>query len=244
MNSPPLEIKVKGDFACFTRPEFGAERVTYEVMTPSAARGILEAVFWKPEFRWRVLEIHVLNPIRHTSILRNEINQVQVARPGASEDERYYADSAKTPKEGGDGKNRSQRHMLALRDVAYVIKATLDLKPHAIASGVVPMKYIAQFNRRVERGQCHHQPYFGTREFTAFFEKPDGTEEAQPISDQFGLMLFDLEFGQVKGGKLSYVSKDESGSRIVKGQAKPKFFSAELENGVLHIPQNLYGGVT
>lgn len=228
MNRLTLEIKVRGDFACFTRPEFGTERVTYEVMTPSAARGILEAVFWKPEFRWRVLEIHVLNPIRRASILRNEINEVQKLT-----ERNYYADE-----------DRAQRHALVLRDVAYIIKATLDLKPHAIASGVVPMKYVAQFNRRVEKGQCHHQPYLGTREFTAFFEKPDGTEEAQPISDQFGLMLFDLEFGQFEGGKLSYVFKDGSGSRIAKGRAKPKFFRAELENGVLRVPQDLYGSVT
>jgi CRISPR-associated protein Cas5d len=244
MNSPPLEIKVRGDFACFTRPEFGTERVTYEIMTPSAARGILEAVLWKPEFRWRVLEIHVLNPIRRASILRNEINQVQVARPGKLEDEHFYADSQKTPKEGGDGKNRAQRHTLALRDVAYIIKATLDLKPHAIASGVHPMKYIAQFNRRVEKGRCHHQPYLGTREFTGYFEKPDGTEKAQSITDEFGLMLFDLEFVPIKSGKLNYILKDENGSRVVEGQAKPKFFRAKLENGVLHVPQDLYGGVT
>ncbi len=228
MNSPPLEIKVRGDFACFTRPEFGTERVTYEIMTPSAARGILEAVLWKPEFRWRVLEIHVLNPIRRASILRNEINKVQTRS-----ERNYYADE-----------DRAQRHTLALRDVAYIIKATLDLRPHAIASGVHPMKYIAQFNRRVERGRCHHQPYLGTREFTGYFEKPDGTEKAQSITDEFGLMLFDLEFVPIKSGKLNYILKDENGSRVVEGQAKPKFFRAKLENGVLYVPQDLYGGVT
>ena len=112
---PPLEVKVWGDLACFTRPEFGTERVTYEVMTPSAARGVLEAIFWKPEMEWRVRELLVLNPIRRFSILRNEMNSVQTTSRARSGNP-YYADE-----------DRAQRHTLCLRDVAYVIRADIVL---------------------------------------------------------------------------------------------------------------------
>src|SRR5437899_6039258 len=109
-NGPPLEVKVWGSLACFTRPEMKAERVTYPVMTPSAARGVLEAIFWKPEFSWQVREIWVLNPIRHFSILRNEVNSkvvVSTAKGWAEHGGSYFAEY-----------DRAQRHMLALRDVA------------------------------------------------------------------------------------------------------------------------------
>src|SRR6266542_2424651 len=126
----PLMIKVWGDLACFTRPEMKVERVSYPVMTPSAARGVLEAVFWKPEFRWRVQEIWVLKPISYFSIIRNEMNHVQserAARVWEREGGGYDASSTDEPK------NRAQRHTLGLRDVAYVIAAHVDLKPHAAA---------------------------------------------------------------------------------------------------------------
>lgn len=248
MNSSPLEVKVWGDFACFTRPEFGTERVSYEVMTPSAARGILEAIFWKPEFSWQIREIAVLPPVqrdlngkplkpshhimpfRHASILRNEINNVQSdrsARGGAS----YYAD---------DPKNRAQRHTLALRDAAYIIRADVALRPHAVTSGVHPAKYRDQFRRRVKRGQCYHQPYLGTREFSAFFGEADGERPVQ-VTDELGLILFDVDFQKAATGKLEYLDHDAGGAKHVKGQALPKFFSARLEEGVLRVPQNLYG---
>src|SRR5215217_3610242 len=134
-NGPPLEVKVWGDLACFTRPEFGVERVSYEVMTPSAARGILEAIFWKPEFRWEVREIRVLNPVRRLSIMRNEVESRQSHR----RTEPYYADE-----------DRAQRHTLMLRDVAYIVRAEIALKPGE--NNVV--KYLEQFRRRVRRGQC------------------------------------------------------------------------------------------
>jgi CRISPR-associated protein Cas5d len=140
-----LVVKVWGDFACFTRPEFGAERVSYEVMTPSAARGVLEAIFWKPEFSWQVKEIHVLKPIKRFSVLRNEINSWQSDRSAKDPAYHYYADD-----------DRDQRHTLCLREVAYVIKANIKLKSHASAH---PAKYRDQFRRRVAKGQCHHQPY-------------------------------------------------------------------------------------
>jgi CRISPR-associated protein Cas5d len=247
-NSPPLEIKVWGDFACFTRPEFGVERVSYEVMTPSAAKGVLSAIFWKPEFDWCINEIRVLPSVnrtvmgsplepptsvrafQHYSILRNEINTRQsdrVARSWVNEGDGFFADE-----------DRAQRHTLALRDVAYIIQAQIRLKPHANAH---INKYIEQFKRRIKRGQCHHQPYFGTREFSAYFSEPD-LEQPVNLDMDLGFMLFDLEFQTATNGALEYFMHDENGARVVSGQAKPKFFQAKLERGILRIPKELYGG--
>jgi CRISPR-associated protein Cas5d len=222
-----LSVNVWGDLACFTRPEFGAERVSYEVMTPSAARGILEAIFWKPEFTWQVREIWVLKPIRRFSILRNEITIWQSDRSAQGWE-----------KEGIGGffaeDERAQRHTLCLRDVAYLIWADINLKPHATDNVA---KYRDQFRRRVARGQCHHQPYLGTREFTAYFSEPDGTEQPIEVSDELGLMLEDVEFAEDANGSLHYLTHDGQGSRVIKGKAQPKFFRARLDGGVLRIPR-------
>lgn len=228
-NEPPLEVKVWGDFACFTRPEFGAERVSYEVMTPSAARGVLEAIFWKPEFRWLVREIRVLKPIRRFSILRNEMNSTQSERSARSWEKNgggYYADE-----------DRAQRHTLCLRDVAYVISADIELKEHAKDP---PAKYRDQFRRRVKRGQCFNQPYLGTREFSAFFGSPDGTEQPIDFSDDLGLMLFDVDFVASSNGKVSYAAHSEQGREIVRGDAQPRFFHARLDRGTLRVPPGMY----
>ena len=228
-NGPPLEVKVWGDFACFTRPEFGAERVSYEVMTPSAARGVLEAIFWKPEFRWLVREIRVLNPIRRFSILRNEMNSTQSERTAKGWEKNgggYYADE-----------DRAQRHTLCLRDVAYIISADIELKEHATDP---PAKYRDQFRRRVQRGQCFNQPYLGTREFSAFFGSPDGTEQPIDVSDDLGLMLFDVDFIPSSNGAVSYAAHGEQGREIVKGDAQPRFFQARLDRGILRVPPEMY----
>ncbi|MGA7935382.1 MAG: type I-C CRISPR-associated protein Cas5c [Kovacikia sp.] len=208
------------------------QSASYTVMTPSAARGILESIFWKPEMRWRVLEIQVLQPIKQFSILRNEINTHQSDR------------AAKSWSELGDGyfaeEDRAQRHSLCLRDVGYIIKAQIDLKPHATENVA---KYRDQFRRRVDRGQCFNQPYLGTREFSAAFCPVMGDE--MPISEpeelDLGWMLFDVEFTEVpKNGRASYYAHDANGSRVAQGTAMPKFFHAKLQNGVLTVPQELY----
>ncbi len=210
---PPLAVEVRGDLACFTRPEMKVERVSYPVMTPSAARGILEAIFWKPEIRWQVRSIEVLRPIRYVSIMRNEVNSKAAFRAvlerrqsGAA----YFADD-----------DRAQRHTLALREVAYVIRADFSLAQHAADEH--PVKFRDQFRRRVGRGQCYYRPYLGCREFSAFFAEP--APEAQPISDsmELGQMLFDLDYAA-------------DGS----GRGHPRFFAARLEQGVLTIPHHLY----
>src|SRR5712691_7377902 len=169
-------------------------------MTPSAARGLLEAIFWKPEISWQIQEIWVLNDIRHVSILRNEVNHraaLSAARGWARTGGGYFAD---------DRDNRAQRHTLALRDVAYTIKADVVLASHATAEDVV--KYLDQFRRRVNRGQCYHRPYFGCREFSASFGLPDSSEQPIDLTDDLGQMLFDLDY-----------SWDQS------GRGTPRFFS-------------------
>lgn len=212
INFPPLQVKVWGELACFTRPEMKVERVSYPVMTPSAARGILEAIFWKPEFDWRVREIWVLKPIRHFSILRNEINSKQSHRSAQSwvgAGGGYCADE-----------DRAQRHTLALRDVAYIVRADIDLRAHADADVA---KYRDQFRRRVQRGQCAHRPYLGCREFSASFSELDGSESPIELNDDLGLMLADLDYEP-------------------DGRGTPRFFEAKLEGGVLRVPESIYAG--
>lgn len=205
---PPVEVLVWGEYACFTRPEMKVERVSYPVMTPSAARGALEAIFWKPEFTWRIEEIWVLRPIRYASILRNEVNTRQSER------------AAKAWAKAGGGfvaaEDRAQRHTLALREVAYVIRAQVQLRPHADAE---PAKYRDQFRRRVEEGRCFQRPYLGCREFTAYFSRPTGAERPIELTDELGSMLYGID----------YASGDSQ-------HDKPRFFQARIERGVLHVP--------
>lgn len=211
---PPLQVRVEGPWACFTRPEMKVERVSYEVMTPSSARGLLEAIFWKPAFRWRIRRIHVLRPIRRQSIQRTEVNSVQSVRSAR----RWKND------EGMGGyradEDHTQRHTLALRDVAYLIEANIYLVGYGKDDH--PAKYRDQFRRRVDRGQCFHRPYLGCREFAARFGPPTGQEEAIGRSDALGRMLFDLDY--------------EANS----DRNRPIFFQARLEDGVLRVPPELY----
>ncbi|MDA1191869.1 MAG: type I-C CRISPR-associated protein Cas5c [Candidatus Poribacteria bacterium] len=210
--SPPVAVKVTGPYACFTRPEMKVERVTYETMTPSAARGVLEAIFWKPEFQWRVRQIDVLKPIRHWGLLRNEVSSVLSTRAvqgwEKNDSEVYFAED-----------DRTQRHTLALHDVAYVVHADVVLKPGVEED---PAKYRDQFRRRVARGQRFHQPYFGCREFTADFTEPSGNETPISVTASLGTMLFDIAYDPDKG------------------RHRPIFFEASLEDGVLRVPPELY----
>lgn len=204
----PLAVRVWGELACFTRPEMKVERVSYPVMTPSAARGVLMAIFWKPEFHWLVQEIHVLKPIRYFSILRNEINTRQSERAAAG-----------WQREGGGydaAGDRAQRHTLALRDVAYLIVAQVRVRPHADAE---PAKYRDQFRRRVAGGRCFATPFLGCREFSAAFAEPDGGERPIDLDDNLGPMLLDLDYAPDRSGR-----------------GRPHFFDARLEGGVLRVP--------
>ena len=143
----PLEVRVWGDYACFTRPEMKVERVTYPIPTPSAMRGVLEAIFWKPEFTWRIQEIWVLRPIRYFSILRNEVNSQMSNR------------SARNWERNGGGyvasEDRAQRHTLALRDVDYLVRAQIEVKPHVQEN---PAKYRDQFRPASIKGAVSPGP--------------------------------------------------------------------------------------
>jgi CRISPR-associated protein Cas5d len=205
---PPVSVRVWGDFACFTRPEMKVERVTYPVMTPSAARGVLEAIFWKPEVVWRVQEIWVLKLVEYISLLRNEVNSRQserVAGAWARSGGGYYA-----------SEDRAQRHTLALRDVDYLIYAQLEPQPDVEDDAA---KYRDQFRRRVANGQCFAAPYLGCREFAADFGPPQGDERPVDWTEELGPMLLDLDY-------------DSDGS----GRGTPRFFDARIEEGVMRLP--------
>ena len=214
-NLRPLEVKVWGDFACFTRPEMKVDRVTYPVITPSAARGVLEAIFWKPEFQWQIEEIRVLKPIRYYSVLRNEIRSrqtAQIARRWQREGGGFYAAA-----------DREQRHTLGLRDVSYIIKAQAEVEE---GIGDDPAKYRDQFRRRVAAGRCFATPYLGCREFSARFSLPSGDETPEETNEGLGNMLLRMEY-------------HPDGS----GRATPHFFNARLVGGILKLPRAV-GGVT
>lgn len=214
--STGIQVKVWGDFALFTRPEFKAERTSYQVMTPSAARGVIESIHRKPAIRWIVDRIRVLNPIRFDTVRRNEV-------AGKAP----YA-TARTASGGrgvmpylvvDEGKQRQQRAALVLRDVAYVIDAHFEMTA-AAGPGDNPGKHADIIRRRLEKGQCAYQPSLGTREFTAFFAAADRADlSAVPDSLRgeidLGWMLHDIDFGD---------------------GMKPHFFHAVLRDGVLEVP--------
>lgn len=207
--TPTLRLRARGPWACFTRPELKVERVSYPVMTPSAARGLLEAVLWKPAIRWRIERIRVLAPIAFTAFRRNEVNS-KASGPAASVVENggaaplYFADE-----------DRAQRNTVALRDVDYVVEAFLELTERAGAEDNLT-KFVDMFERRVKKGQCFHQPYLGCREFAA--EVLPAEEAPAPIGEtrEIGLMLWDVDYA-AKGNR-------------------PVFFDARLEAGVLEVP--------
>jgi len=180
LESKPYRVRIRGPVACFTRPELKAERVSYEVMTPSAARGALEAVFWKPAIRWRIHEIAVLAPIAWISFRRNEVNDH--AMRGKTN---YMADE-----------DRAQRNTVALRDVDYAVKASFALVPDKVGPEDNLRKFEEMFERRLEKGQCFHRPYLGCREFVA--DVLPAPESLQPVDSQvdrpLGLMLYDFDY--------------------------------------------------
>lgn len=170
-----LAVKVTGALACFTRPDLKVERMTYPCMTASSARGILDSILWKPEFKWYVRCIQVLRPVAFASIKRNEINAKQGTTPLHIED------------------RRAQRTSILLRDVAYIIEASIYLDAHNAQNP--PKKYAEIFRRRVRQGQCFRRPYLGTREFACEFMAP-AVDDA-PVKDTIpiGSMFFDMHYG-------------------------------------------------
>ena len=203
-----IRIKLWGDYACFTRPEMKVERVSYDVITPSAARGVLEAIYWKPEICWVIDRIHVLNPILFDNIRRNELagklplgNINKAMKDGCSSVETFIED------------DRQQRAALVLRDVAYGIEAHFEIRGGEDNTA----KHIEMFKRRAGKGQFFHQPYLGCREFPAYFELVGG---AFPVSffageKDLGWMLHDIDY--------------ENGMEA-------HFFRAVMHDGVIDVP--------
>lgn len=207
------KVKVWGDYALFTQPEAKVERVSYPCMTPSAARGVLEAIFWKPEFNWCIRKISVLKPIAFESIVRNEVGgMIAEGTVKGKTFSDYYVDD-----------DRQQRHSLFLRNVVYTIEADIVLGDHTDAH---IEKYRNMFRRRVTKGQCFNQPYLGTRECMASFSEVDERKDKpESIDLEIGSMLFDLKYPKLE-------SKAKT--------AIPYFFQAELKKGTLEVPKHLY----
>jgi CRISPR-associated protein Cas5d len=214
--SNAIRLKVEGGFACFTRPELKSERFSYDVITPSAARGMIEAIHWKPAIRWQVNKIHVLRPIRFASVRRNEVkSKVPV---GSVRRAMNSGDLSELAIDISDSDNRNQRATTLLVDVAYLIEAQVAMT-RAAGSDDNQTKHLEMFSRRARKGQCFHQPCLGTREFTARFTLIEPGEPS-PVSisetRNLGLMLWDID--HAAPGKPSM------------------FFHAKLDNGVMHVP--------
>ncbi len=213
-----IKLRVWGDYACFTRPEMKVERVSYDVMTPSAARGILEAIHWKPAIRWVIDRIHVLEPVRFESIRRNEVaSKISARNAGGAMSQGSTAGLYLLVDEG---KERQQRAATVLRNVAYVIEAHFELTDKATAEENEG-KHLDIFNRRARKGQCFHHPYLGTREFPAQFALiedgtcPPSNLSAQEKESDLGWMLHDIDFND---------------------NNTPRFFRAVMVDGVIRVP--------
>jgi len=236
-----IKLHIEGDFACFTRPEMKVERVSYDVITPSAARGILEAIYWKPQIRWVIDRIHVLKPIRFTNIRRNEVG-AKANAPTAATMKGETVPTAGILIED----TRQQRASTLLRDVGYLIEAhfkILDFRFEKNGTEVPAKdcegKHLDMFNRRARAGQCFHQPCLGTREFPARFSLVEEDDQlplpALPpdqLNKDLGWMLHDIAYLPAdKNTKDSFLNGQ--GKRI---RAEPRFFHAQLENGVITVP--------
>ncbi|MDR2056086.1 MAG: type I-C CRISPR-associated protein Cas5c [Desulfovibrio sp.] len=210
-----VKLRMFGEYACFTRPEMKGERVSYDIPTPSAVRGVLEAIYWKPALSWRIKAVHVMKPVVFESIRRNELgSKVPVA-------------SVKKALKGGKKTlgvwiedDRQQRASLVLKNVEYCVDAEFVIADQAGPEDRQPGKHLDIFNRRLARGQVFHRPCFGCREFPAFVE-PVEEIPASPLAElpegnrDLGWMLYDLDY---------------------KNRCKPMFFRASLVKGVLRVP--------
>lgn len=209
--SPTLALRARGRYACFTRPELKVERVSYPVPTPSAARGLLEAVLWKPAIRWRIERIKVLHEIRFVAFRRNEVNTRMSTPP------------RKVITEGGPVRNyfadddRAQRNTVALRNVDYVIEAHFEMTDRAGPHDNIA-KFVDMFTRRVQKGQHFHCPYFGCRECVAEILPADAAPQPISATRELGMMLWDIDYGEK--------------------QRRPRFFVARMIDGVVEVPKD------
>lgn len=215
-----IRMEVWGDYAAFNRPELKTERVSYEVMTPSAARGILESIYWHPGLKWVIDKIYVCNPIKMTNIRRNEVkskisaNVVRNKLQNGQKNKLYLCTK----------EDIQQRAALVLKDVRYVIEAHFEMTKAANETDN-PGKFQDIVKRRLKKGQCYHTPYFGTREFPANFalHEKDDVITAYKGERDFGYMLYDLDY-------LEYDTETKAAKKI-----EPMFFRAVMQDGVLDL---------
>lgn len=210
-----IKIRVRGDYALFTRPEMKVERVSYDVITPSAARGVIEAIYWKPAIRWVIDRIHVLNEIEFTNIRRNEVSEKistrEAERRMNGANEPFFMDATD---------KRQQRAAMILKNVDYIVEAHFDLTDQAGPDETVEKHYNIAL-RRLRKGQHYHAPYLGTREFPAkveLIENGDAPESRLAGTQDLGWMLYDLNFDDPK-------------------DIQPQFFKAEMHDGVIDLRQ-------
>ena len=213
-----IKLKVWGDYACFTRPEMKVERVSYDVMTPSAARGILEAIYWKPAITWEIDRIHVMKPLKFDNIRRNEVLGKIPLAPVKSA---FSGKEAVLFKDSND--ERVQRASMVLRDVEYFIEAHFNMTDKKGPEDTVEKHYNIAI-RRMRKGQCFHHPYFGCREFPVQFEFSEGEIPASDLKGKkdLGLMLWDIDFAS---------------------DMTPVFFRAIMNDGIIDVGECLRGDV-
>ena len=208
-----IAIRVRGDYALFTRPEMKVERVSYDVITPSAARGVIEAIYWKPAICWVIDRIHVLNEIKFTNIRRNEVSD-KISTSTAKQ----MMKGANKPFYLSATDNRQQRAAMVLKNVDYVIEAHFEMTDEAGEEDTVEKHYNIAL-RRLRKGQHYHAPYLGTREFGAKVELLEhGNWPASALTGEknLGWMLYDLDFGNAN-------------------DIQPKFFNATMQDGVIDL---------
>lgn len=236
-----IQLHISGEYACFTRPEMKVERVSYDVITPSAARGILEAIYWKPQIRWVIDRIHVLKPIRFTNIRRNEVGAKAGAPTAAAMRGETVPALCLVIEE-----QRQQRAATLLRDVAYVLEARFEILDYRFEKGGPDLpardcegKHLDMFTRRARSGQCFHQPCLGNREFPARFTLIEEGDPLPPcelppeqLNKELGWMLHDIAYLPAdKKARDSFLTGQ--GKRV---RAEPRFFKASIEDGIITVP--------
>lgn len=218
----PICMEVWGAYASFNRPEMKVERVSYDLITPSAARGLIESIYWHPGIRWIVDRIHVLAPIRFASLRRNEVKSTVSARNARAAMERGYGELYLVTSQ-----DIQQRAALLLQNVRYAIEAHFEIVPERAGAGDNPGKFQDIVSRRIAKGQFYSQPYLGCREFPAHFapcrDIPPCPEELRGERD-LGYMLYDMDYSAPEN-------------------IRPLFFRAVLRDGVLHVPPRDSGEV-
>lgn len=233
-------LEVWGDFACFSRPEMKVERYSYPCPTPSAARGVFEAIYFKPAIRWQVTRIELLHQPSYIALRRNEVkekasvNAIKKWMKGTAEPEPIWADGDKALL-GSDQKGRTQRQTMALREPRF--RLTARLETHRGADRPL-QAYDDQFVRRARQGKCFQQPYLGCREFVCFFryvESLEGEPEPVPYSQDLGFMLYDVfDLATQNAGRAEQEHANKKKRRV--NQAAISVFQANIKNGVLEVP--------